>query len=277
MIVVGTTVATVFGLVFGSLHFLGDGIIIWFKEGALVGMLAGLSASLIFSFGPHSIRSSLWKDIQTVERVGWSRVRARRGGILATSAGILAGALSGVVSQGTPLVSPLVERGLSTALIVLIMTLVGGTVFFIIGVVFGGFAGTFRKVEKATPNEGFRLSLINAGWVALVVGAVLAAVTVSLGFIIGGGESDTIVAYLFYGLFFSVLASIWYGGLFVLQHTVLRLLLWVSGYTPVIGQYAKMLDYAAQRIFLYKRGGGYMFVNRYVQDYFAGLDKPDQT
>jgi hypothetical protein len=31
------------------------------------------------------------------------------------------------------------------------------------------------------------------------------------------------------------------------------------------------LDYAAKRIFLHKVGGGYIFVHRLLQDYFAGL------
>jgi eukaryotic-like serine/threonine-protein kinase len=267
---VGAVVALLFGLIFGAVRFMGVGYWGWLGEGMLVGMLAGLSASLLFAFGPQAVRYSLEQDIQTVERVSWSRVQAWRGGVLTTGVGLIAGAISGIIAQGTPLVRPLVDRGMSTLSIIMIMTLIGGMVFALIGVIFGGFAGTFRKVEKVTPNEGMRLSLINAGWVALVVGAVFAPVTALIGFIIGGGVGS-IISYLFYGLFIGVLASMWYGGLFVLQHAVLRLLLWWTGYTPPLGQYARLLDYAAQRIFLYKVGGGYKFINLYVQEHFAAM------
>jgi len=33
----------------------------------------------------------------------------------------------------------------------------------------------------------------------------------------------------------------------------------------------RFLDYAAERIFLQKVGGGYIFVHRLLQDYFASL------
>jgi hypothetical protein len=37
--------------------------------------------------------------------------------------------------------------------------------------------------------------------------------------------------------------------------------------------YVKFLDYAEERIFLRKIGGGYIFIHRLLQDYFAALYK----
>jgi hypothetical protein len=59
------------------------------------------------------------------------------------------------------------------------------------------------------------------------------------------------------------------GGRANLQHLVLRLILWRNDLAHL--RYVRFLDYAAERIFLRKVGGGYIFVHRLLQDYFADL------
>ena len=58
-------------------------------------------------------------------------------------------------------------------------------------------------------------------------------------------------------------------GAFV-QHFALRFFLWRAGRLP--WRYARFLDDAAERILLRKVGGGYIFVHRLLQDYFASVD-----
>ncbi len=58
-------------------------------------------------------------------------------------------------------------------------------------------------------------------------------------------------------------------GLVLIQHFTLRVILWLQGYTP--WNYARFLDYAAERIFLRKVGGGYIFVHRMLQEHFAKI------
>jgi hypothetical protein len=48
---------------------------------------------------------------------------------------------------------------------------------------------------------------------------------------------------------------------------VLRLGLWYHGCTP--RRYADFLDYTAERLFLRRVGGGYVFIYRLLQEYFA--------
>jgi hypothetical protein len=68
----------------------------------------------------------------------------------------------------------------------------------------------------------------------------------------------------------------WYGGLDVIQHYIVRLLLWRAGAMP--WDYARFLDYAAEELnFLQKVGGGYIFVHRYLLEYFAAMDLPGQA
>ena len=63
--------------------------------------------------------------------------------------------------------------------------------------------------------------------------------------------------------------AMWFGFLDFLQHFTLRFVLWKYDYAP--WNYARFLDHATDRIFLRKVGGGYIFVHRLLQDYFAEL------
>lgn len=58
------------------------------------------------------------------------------------------------------------------------------------------------------------------------------------------------------------------GGEACIKHGILRLLLWKSGVMP--WNYARFLDWATERIFLQKVGGGYIFVHRLLLEHFAG-------
>ncbi len=55
-----------------------------------------------------------------------------------------------------------------------------------------------------------------------------------------------------------------------LQHFTLRFLLVRNGFAP--WNYLAFLDSAAERLFLRKVGGGYVFIHRMLLEYFAGLD-----
>ena len=80
-----------------------------------------------------------------------------------------------------------------------------------------------------------------------------------------------LVVGLIFGLIFGlVLGFLLYGGLACLKHLVLRVLLWRNGAAP--WNYARFLDYAAERILLRKVGGGYIFVHRMLMEYFAALE-----
>ncbi|MEQ9481050.1 NACHT domain-containing protein [Coleofasciculus sp. F4-SAH-05] len=56
----------------------------------------------------------------------------------------------------------------------------------------------------------------------------------------------------------------------LLKHLSLRLVLWHSGAIP--WNYAHFLDYAADRIFLQKVGGGYIFIHRMLMEHFAQME-----
>ncbi len=54
----------------------------------------------------------------------------------------------------------------------------------------------------------------------------------------------------------------------MLNHS-LRIVLYLNGYAP--WNYARFLDYATDRLFLQRVGGGYRFIHRLLQEHFAQM------
>jgi hypothetical protein len=77
------------------------------------------------------------------------------------------------------------------------------------------------------------------------------------------------VSGLIVGLMAGLIVALWYGGLDIIAHYTLRLLLIRQGYIPA--NYTRFLDYAVDRIFLQKVGGGYRFIHRSLLEHFAEM------
>ncbi len=71
------------------------------------------------------------------------------------------------------------------------------------------------------------------------------------------------------GLVLGLFSGLAYGGTVAISHYTLRFLLCCQGHMP--WNYVRFLDYAAERLFLRKVGGGYVFVHRLVMEHFASL------
>ena len=151
------------------------------------------------------------------------------------------------------------------------------------GLILGLFAGLRRSILdiKAIPNLGIKLSMRNAflaGGLGLVFGllyglfyALIVPVNLGpLGLLIFGPISGLRVGVLYgiiLGLTYGVIAFFWYGAKDVIQHRILRSILYWKRYTPL--RYANFLDYAARLVFLQKVGGGYIFIHRLLLEHFA--------
>jgi hypothetical protein len=163
-------------------------------------------------------------------------------------------------------------------------------VFGLGGVLFGlGVVGltTGESTSQGSPNEGMRRSAQSALTSALIfclLGGLGSIPFTALAFWVitwiqhgvhnpRGALAIGLVLGLMYGLpvvlFAALVVGLAKGGLACLQHLVLRWLLWRSDCAP--WRYAAFLDYATERIFLRKVGGGYIFVHRLLQDHFAEL------
>ncbi|MBI1876880.1 MAG: hypothetical protein HYR94_01355, partial [Chloroflexi bacterium] len=141
----------------------------------------------------------------------------------------------------------------------------------VVGAMFGGLRSQIVKT-KTVPNQGIQLSLRNALLTGPVFGLIIGLVGGLLFGLLFGVRNGVDVGFgLAWGLLMGTLAFAWYGGLDVIQHYTLRLMLRLQGHTP--HHYARFLDYAAGRIFLQKVGGGYIFIHRLLLEHFAAMDE----
>jgi hypothetical protein len=129
---------------------------------------------------------------------------------------------------------------------------------------------TSAEISRTThPNQGIRNSLKNAvgmSLVFLIIPFLLTSIPVAFSSSLGEG-----IALAFTGSGGSVtLGFLLFGGYTLVQHYILRRILRQDGFIPA--NFARFLDYATSLIFLRKVGGGYIFVHRYLAEYFAGME-----
>jgi len=146
--------------------------------------------------------------------------------------------------------------------------------WLVIGLIFGLIGGLATAIEheelniRTYPNEGIRASGKNA----LIMGLVGLFIWTApwLIIVLADREREMFVLIgLISGVFFGLAEGLVYGGYIYFQHYLLRIVLRICNLAPL--DYVTFLDYAADRVFLQKVGGGYVFIHRMVMDYFASL------
>jgi hypothetical protein len=253
----------IFGLPLGLVLGLVGGLSFGLDFGLIAGLVGELSFGLVFGLGGRL------DSVKTVERLTWSGREGIKKIIgnwhLTLVGGLGAGLVFGVIF------------GLTAGPVA---GLIAGLVFGLVaGLFFGLINGVgYIEVELRTiPNQGIRLSVRNmlvAGLVfglsfGLVLGLVLGlGGGLSFGLPVGlvGGLGAGLVLGLGGGLFTGLF---YYGSAPVTLHLVLRTFL--HRYNSLPWRVVPFLDYAAERILLRKVGGGYIFVHRLLQEYFAAL------
>jgi eukaryotic-like serine/threonine-protein kinase len=146
-----------------------------------------------------------------------------------------------------------------------IYILIGGIVSGVASAISGGLVGG-SLIQHDRPNQGIRRSLLCAIIALFGITCSFALVIVAFGWELWGVQ-DALLAGLNEGFVIGVVGGLTFGGYTVLAHVTLRILLWLSGAIPL--GYVRFLDYAADRIFLRKVGGGYVFIHRILMEYFA--------
>jgi eukaryotic-like serine/threonine-protein kinase len=232
-------------------------------------------------------------------RLGTGLLSALASGLsIVLGIGVLGGALAGV---GAVLGARL-GGGLGIGLLVGLGTELGGGLVsrlggkqgtgLVVGLGIGlvyklliGFAAGLSGGEitmKTVPNEGTRRSVRMAVSTGLASGLSAGLLAGLLGKLLAGlfGElHEGLLAGLGAGLVAGPLVGLAigfnYGGRACLQHLVLRLSLRYYDYIP--RRYADFLDYAAERLFLRRVGGGYIFIHRLLQEHFAARYQPNRV
>lgn len=244
-----------------------------------------LGAPFALFFGLRGSRQNP-EDIQTVEALRWSWRKALKAGLIVW---LIAGLIFGLIT----LSAVVLVAGWSEMLIIketrndLIFGLVDGLIFALnYGLIGAIYYGLTREIidTKSIPNQGIRLSIRNA----IIGGLIIGSIGLIIELIIRPAGDlidvlfyyqpsveliDRLIAYLIEGLrlgmFLALIGALWYGGLDVIQHYTLRLILIIQGHAPA--NYARFLDYAVDRIFLQKVGGGYRFIHRLLLEHFAEM------
>jgi serine/threonine protein kinase len=152
--------------------------------------------------------------------------------------------------------------------------------FVITGAILGGFIGglsgkVLGRHNTARPNQGIRRSAFLSLRTGLIgfIGIIILVDTLSLLAmrIDNGGLLSLAFIIVIIGPLITLVGALRVGGMACIQHGVLRWLLWRD--RVIAWNFAHFLDHAAARILLQKVGGGYMFVHRFVLEYFAELER----
>lgn len=249
------TIVVVAALIFGLATILSAGVDT--NPSKLLPQLLGATLMFTILIGAYAI---------ILRRINYSRDNIARVETLRFSARAikpwfaLAGFMVGILitffsswSEGSPSLATLVVASTSCALLLL----------FISGLTSGNIDTTTR------PNEGIFSSLSNAVRIGSILVIMLTFVCIQL-VAPSNSLAQGILVGIVNGISIGYLLSLAFGGFSSIQHVTLRLILYRAVNIP--WNYAQFLDYAAERVFLRKVGGGYIFVHRLLMEYFAGLE-----
>jgi len=222
------------------------------------------------------------QKIKPIELLKWSWIKGWQGWKFSAKQFIIAGSIFMIISttkfylelnsynQIIKIVISLLMGAISSITLTLFMTISIGTWRFVIA----GFQ--VNEIENTTvPNQGIKQSAQNAifttliGWLITVLMCLPLIVLTELLPI--KPELLTGIAILKLGLVVGLMVGIFLGFLPTIQHLILRLILYFNNYIP--WNYARFLDYATERIFLQKVGGGYIFIHRILMEHFAQMER----
>lgn len=227
--------------------------------GLFFGLFSGRWAGLLAEVRNNSMNSILLAE-GTIELLRLIRIKKI---LVSLFAGLFTG-LSFGLSFG-------LRFGLSFGLFSgLSLGLCVGLSFGLLGVMIDEKSNLFHSIhEHSKPNEGVRRSLKNALFFVLLFGGFF-GLFFQLIFGLGLGKYADIGR--LFGIWIGLFVGLSLGGYAVIQHYVLRLLLWREGFAPL--RYVRFLDHAADLLFLRKVGGGYIFVHRMIMEHFAAMENP---
>ena len=249
--------ALIVGLISGLISGLLEGLIYGLFEGLIEGVIFGLSVGLFIGLIAGVVSGSLG-DIKVVETLKWSWQEVKKGFYFRLTVGLIAGLIVGLIAG---LYFWLIEGVIAELSSWLIIGLIAGLIFGLIFGLTGGLRGReIQKIDK--PNQGIWKSARRA-------------LNFTLGFWLFGGLSDVLIeglksTELMGTVSFGLALGLINGGTTCIRHFALRLMFWRMGCIP--WNYARFLDYAADRLFLQKVGGGYIFVHRMLMEHFAKME-----
>ena len=250
------------------------GLVLGARGGNPDGLSVGVIGSLLFGliFGLIGGMTAYQSRIELVESVSFSRPGLRKllksigqGTLIGLAAGIIFGLITGIVVWlGGDQLELLQD---SLLLVSVAYSLVFGLFFGLGGALIGALMSVLQSRETEEilrPNQGMRNSLKNSVRLAALFGMSGVLIGSLLDNVLLDGEAF----FLALGPAFGLIASLFYfGGIAVVHHFVLRFRLHRYNFLP--WRLAPFLDEMVARIVLRRVGGGWVFVHRYLLEYFT--------
>lgn len=154
----------------------------------------------------------------------------------------------------------------------LIFGLIFGLIYVLIYVVMLGWMlrqlsmrSTQEFQNKTYPNQGIWNSLKNVVIIGLMSNPLLALLIWK-----GGDNLWWLYLLLMFVIDITFMPKLFKTGIPLMQSISSQLVLWKKGYAP--WNYARFLDYATDRLFLQRVGGGYRFIHDLLREHFKTTD-----
>ncbi|NEO43364.1 MAG: NACHT domain-containing protein [Moorea sp. SIO4A3] len=304
----GLIVGLMFGLMVGMMVGLMESLMFGLMEGLMFGLMGvlikvlarglmfGLMGGLMFGL-MGGLMGGLMEEIKTVEmlQVNWKKIL-----IHLLKFGLMIGLIFGLMFGLSLWFLFTLESPMQTLIFATMggfkLEFMGWSIVWLMGGLMVGLMVGLESSEietKISPNQGIWKSVRNAITVWLMRGLMVGLMfglmeelieRLMFGLMEGLMERPTkelmfesiaglipgLTEGLMFGLMFELIAGLLNGGKACIQHFSLRLVLYRNNYIP--WNYARFLDYAADRIFLQKVGGGYIFIHRMLMEHFAEME-----
>jgi eukaryotic-like serine/threonine-protein kinase len=232
---------------FGTAAGFSQGAAVWIFLGVNFGVSDSFMVTLAASIAALKFLES--GKIRLFEALSWSWTRAKQGILPGFLLGLLFGAIHYLVYG--------IEYSVVLAPAVWLIMITG----------FGLTSSDFET--RVVPNQGIFNTAKSALRVSLATGILYAMANgvgcgLSVGWPVGIGNGFSA------GITLGTCCWLICGGFACIQHLIIRGILYKSDFMP--WNYAAFLDYAAEKTFLRRVGGGYVFLHRLLLEYFAELN-----
>ena len=154
------------------------------------------------------------------------------------------------------------EKIIGVIIAILTISIIFGGIIGLIGFFVSGITGKTIE-EKTIPNQAIRKSIVASIIIGLICMLCIGLWGSLNPIAIFQDDAFDLYTFIYAGLFVG-------GGMACLQHLILRIFLYRQNFIP--WNYARFLNYATERNFLQKVGGGYIFVHRMLMEHFAKID-----
>jgi MFS family permease len=282
-LIVGLSVSLFGGLFIGLIAGLSFGLIQGTMTGLAMGLAAaldyGLKFSLIFGLitGVGIILGGKLSQIKMTDSLVWDWKRGKTGLIIGSIGGLAGGMVIGsvvawifwqLIKQYPELATDTISIG-SLSKNVIFVGIIFGLLGGLSGLAVGGI-GTKQIDHTMFPGERISSSTKNFFYAFLLAGLSIWLIFGLIGGLsLGEGPMGMIIIGAYIAPSAGLLVGLILGGLAVVQHYTLRVILTLKKFLPF--RIPLFLDHCVDLIFLRRVGGGYIFVHRLLMEHFAEM------